>query len=577
MLSLSDELEIFIDGRARTCWDIKTPVKWGEYHNEIKKQLEDYINIQIPNNRCNYSITFQNDDANSFVNLADVCCGILSSKEYRTKVTDKVSICSEMIQLVQLKKIISGLQGKEEKGKNRLIIERQRAEQLQQKALDEQSQKEEILKEREEILKEREEILVEKDNLKHDLTKTEEAKAALEKEIKNREEEQKVREEKQRKREEELQRQIKELSERIEKAEYMPEPIINSPITSKISPFAKRKEIMKSIDVEEKSMDDDQIDLIEKTLDKSMLVSGCAGSGKSIIAIHKAQQILEMGGDVIVISYTKSLCEFMQCSKTASNLKQRSYYYYQWKQEKRPMADYIIVDEIQDFTHEEIQEFIEAARKNYFFFGDSAQSIYGGLKITMSIDEISEMIGIQPLMLYNNYRLPRSVAKITQRYIGINVNPYSENAYKSTETNLPHIIQVNTIEEQAKTIIEIVKKQKDKTIGILVADNTLVQKFMDIFYEESFLCEAKYNEGDSLNYSLDFTTQNAKLMTYHSAKGLQFGTVIIPMFDGANSNDRKKSLYVAMTRTYRDLFILYSGELKTPLKEVDKSLYLSNL
>ena len=41
-----------------------------------------------------------------------------------------------------------------------------------------------------------------------------------------------------------------------------------------------------------------------------------------------------------------------------------------------PSADYIIVDEIQDFELKEIQEFMNAAKKHFLFFGDSAQSIY---------------------------------------------------------------------------------------------------------------------------------------------------------------------------------------------------------
>ena len=35
--------------------------------------------------------------------------------------------------------------------------------------------------------------------------------------------------------------------------------------------------------VEEESLDDDQLDLIDHTINSSMLVSGCAGSGKSVI------------------------------------------------------------------------------------------------------------------------------------------------------------------------------------------------------------------------------------------------------------------------------------------------------
>ena len=55
-------------------------------------------------------------------------------------------------------------------------------------------------------------------------------------------------------------------------------------------------------DVDESSMDDDQLDLIERTLDKSMLVAGCAGSGKSVIAMHKAEQIAQAGYSVILIA-----------------------------------------------------------------------------------------------------------------------------------------------------------------------------------------------------------------------------------------------------------------------------------
>ena len=571
-------LEIFIDERARRCWGLGDEDNYNfiQYHRTLIDQIGQFIKEQLPQSTCKYEINFSNDGVNSFINFADICCGILRTKEHKNKVEDKVVICScENNQITQLRKVHATLEDKEKENNqlkidnSRLLLEKQRAEQLEQKAQEE-------LKQKEKIQEENEKIQEEKNSLKNDLSKTETERAKLAEKLQKREAEQKNQEENQKQREEELQKQIEELLQRIEKVESVPQPLDVVTIPPSNSPFARRVVKMKPIDVEEKSMDDDQLDLIEKTINKSMLVSGCAGSGKSVIAMHKAQQILEMGGDVIVISYTKSLCEFMECGKTVSNLKERYYYHYQWKQRLMPQADYIIVDEIQDFTREEIQEFIKATRKNYFFFGDTAQSIYGGFKPTISIKEISEITGFQPLILYNNYRLPKSVAKITQQYIGIDVNPYSEIAYKSTETNLPHIVQIDTMEAQAKAIIEIVKKQRDKTIGVLVSDNVLVQKFMDIFYQENFLCEAKYNDGDSLNYTLDFSTQNPKLMTYHSAKGLQFGTVIIPMFDGATSNDRKKSLYVAMTRTYRDLFVLYSGELKTPLKEIDKSLYLSN-
>lgn len=134
--------------------------------------------------------------------------------------------------------------------------------------------------------------------------------------------------------------------------------------------------------------------------------------------MYKAQQIANNGGDVILITLTKSLSGFMQTGKACSSY--RLFHHALWKHYGCPSADYVIVDEVQDFEKEDIEEFIGAARKSFFFFGDSAQSIYNQYgRNTLSIEEISDMTGLKPLRLYNNYRLPRSVAKITQAYVGV--------------------------------------------------------------------------------------------------------------------------------------------------------------
>ena len=41
----------------------------------------------------------------------------------------------------------------------------------------------------------------------------------------------------------------------------------------------------------ESELDEDQIKILMATNDKSCLVSGCAGSGKSVLALIKAQRI----------------------------------------------------------------------------------------------------------------------------------------------------------------------------------------------------------------------------------------------------------------------------------------------
>ena len=344
--------------------------------------------------------------------------------------------------------------------------------------------------------------------------------------------------------------------------------------------FGMKQKILKAFNVEKESMDDEQLDLIGDTIDKSMIVAGCAGSGKSVIAMYKAQQILESKGDVILIAYTKSLNRYMRQGKENS-LDERFFYHWQWIDQGMPKADYIIVDEIQDFDREEIMQFINAARKCFFFFGDTAQSIYRAFgKETLTIDQISSMTGIKVSRLYNNYRLPKPIAKITQEYLGLteedNVRKYSESLYLSKENASPVFVECHSRKEQIDCIISIIRKNKYRNVGILVPENDLVLEIMNAFTSEKFACEFKFNAGynDYRNKdTLNFKTEYPKLMTYHSAKGLQFETVILPFYQGANNLDEKKSLYVAMTRTYRHLYVLYNGDMLKPLKGVPERLY----
>ena len=265
-----------------------------------------------------------------------------------------------------------------------------------------------------------------------------------------------------------------------------------------------------------------------------------------------------------------------------NSLDGRFFYHWQWIDQGMPKADYIIVDEIQDFDKDEIMQFINAARKCYFFFGDTAQSIYRAFgKETLTIDQISSMTGIAVSRLYNNYRLPKPVAKITQGYLGLTeeqdkVREYSESLYLSSENTLPVFIECDSKQGQIERIVSLINDNKYRNVGILVPENDLVLEIMNAFTTSKFACEFKYNAGynDSKNKdTLNFKSERPKLMTYHSAKGLQFETVILPFYQGANNSDEKKALYVAMTRTYRNLYVLYNGDFKEPLRSVPERLF----
>ena len=359
--------------------------------------------------------------------------------------------------------------------------------------------------------------------------------------------------------------------------------------------------------IKESELDDDQIQVLIATLRKSGIVAGCAGSGKSVLALLLTQRIQkEYGNNYKVIVYTKALCHYMNAGKEELGLSNDFYYHEEWKWKKilkqygrkgsfmvyakdeygnkipyKPSADFIIVDEIQDFTKDEIKEFINAANKNFFFFGDTAQSIYEGLKDTVPVDNIRwfvpDRFAAKEWELYRNHRLPVPVAKVAHE-VGVDLGPFIESTYKSTENAMPRFLEYDSQDEQISAIHRIIKTNNMTDVAILLPHNDFVKEVYDKLSSLGGNYEIRYNDKEDFRQSqddLNFNSTNPKVMTYHSAKGLQFETVFLPYienFDDEEISDRK-ALYVAMTRTYRNLYILYTGYLPSPLSNIDEELY----
>lgn len=335
-------------------------------------------------------------------------------------------------------------------------------------------------------------------------------------------------------------------------------------------------------------IDDDQYKILNAVLDKSCIVSGCAGSGKSVLALLKAQRIQkEKGVDYQIIVFTKALCNYMNAGRKELGLTNTFKYHYQWaNKDNCPSSDYIIVDEIQDFDKDEINQFVKSTKKNFFFFGDTAQSIYGGLKNSVSVDNIVRIlpttVNPKSFALYRNYRLPISVAKVAQ-CVGLDLDPFDAGVYKSKVKTMPRFLKYESLENQLKAIKDIIKKRNFTDVAILLPDNKSVVKTHNILNEIGLNHEAKYKDEEDWRNNvetLNFNTTNPKLMTYHSAKGLQFEAVFLPETNLCNygtvspkDRSQRKALYVAMTRTYNYLYVLYSGILGTSYKDVKSSYY----
>lgn len=331
----------------------------------------------------------------------------------------------------------------------------------------------------------------------------------------------------------------------------------------------------RSFYVKDSELDDYQVKVINRRSENSFIVKGCAGSGKSILALWKAKQIQSLHkGSLMYIVFTKALKQYMADGIREVGVEEGSVdYFWHWsKIAGEPEADYIIVDEAQDFSIEDIELFRSKAKKALFLYGDSAQQLYKFLKekVPASMEDILSFTKFPLEQLVFNHRLPQKIARLAQ-YLNSDKDELEERCVEEGAEK-PKILRYNSLNEQFDEIITLIRNKGMEDVGILFRHNDEVELACDYFNRNGLNVEAKYNR----EINLDFTTDNPKLMTYHSAKGLQFEYVFIP---NCREEDVKMAtpLYVAMTRSYRGLYIMYTGDLPGVFDDVPTELYDASL
>ncbi len=321
--------------------------------------------------------------------------------------------------------------------------------------------------------------------------------------------------------------------------------------------------------INEAELDDFQVQVIRKRLDSSFIVKGCAGSGKTVLALWRAKELAERGEhNYLVVVFTKALRQFIEDGIKEIGVDSGKVMYHWWWKTKKgmPHADYIILDETQDFTEEELRELRHAAHKHLIVFGDSAQQIYKDMKNgLLTMEQMQVMLGIPLENLVINHRLPKKIARIAE-HVGRNTD--LESRCRKEGVHKPRVIRCQSVDEQYAYIEKVVKAQAYKDVGILLPHNVQCKQAYEHFKQKGLEVEVKYDDKTNFKNSvmnLNFRTSAPKVLTYHSAKGLQFEAVFLPMCNVDQENDRN-ALYVALTRSYRDLYILHNGDLSPFLR-----------
>ena len=315
--------------------------------------------------------------------------------------------------------------------------------------------------------------------------------------------------------------------------------------------------------------DDYQKVILGLTAERTIVVKGVAGSGKSLTLLKKAKQVSTFSNSYAIIVYTKSLKQFFvdelaEIGQTAGHV----YYFEEWKRSSKPNYIYMFVDECQDFSAAEIDDFVKHG-KYCWFFGDTNQSIMDfparynnpGHSV-QSVEDTARQLGVHPQDLCLNHRLTVENAKV-----GEFIRPVSHLSFACYKHG-PKPLQISTT-TQYDEIINIRNNRGLSKLGILVYYNRQVLQIREYFAQKGIPVEWKtVDEMD-----IDFKSTNPIVITFHCAKGLQFSDVFIPHCDTFRFNDERDALYVASTRPEGQLYLLYSGRLCSFLPPATSDIY----
>ena len=309
---------------------------------------------------------------------------------------------------------------------------------------------------------------------------------------------------------------------------------------------------------------------------KRVAITGCAGSGKTMLAIEKAVRLQELGLNVLLTCFNIPLANYLRKQlpekeitilnfhdlakeiikengfrvKAAQN---ESEYYDQilpealWEAatNMQPVFDAIIVDEAQDFRENywiALEALLRPDGYLYVFFDDN-QNLYG------SVQSLTSLIPERPFPLSQNCRNTKSIHNIV---IQFHNNPTGI-LCKGPEGRKPELLTYETEDEFLRLVQKLINK--------LVVEEHIRASDIAILTPRS-QDKSVLKAGRKLgNFTLTLDESRApyeiQATSIHRFKGLDRLVIILGELDQRYNYNADMVMYVGCSRARTQLYILH--------------------
>jgi hypothetical protein len=314
------------------------------------------------------------------------------------------------------------------------------------------------------------------------------------------------------------------------------------------------------------------------------MIAGCAGSGKTMLAVEKAKQLYEQGFNVLLTCYNSALAEELAeklpevtvlhfhglCRElakktgfTIQSYKNQQEYFdvvlpemlMKAVDEVGPMFDAIIIDEGQDFQEAywiALASLLNEKEGVFYVFYDNNQNLYGG---TASLKGI---IDEEPFPLNQNCRNTNSIHKVVRAF------------YSDRDKIFCNGPQGRIPELQVYRGTSDMLKYLQSTLNRLINDEYIAAEDLVILTphaQENSALRAGTRLGNFILSENPSRRRNeVQATTIHKFKGLERKVVIISEIDSKYMYNPEMLLYVASSRARTHLLFLIHENAPTALQ-----------
>ena len=333
-----------------------------------------------------------------------------------------------------------------------------------------------------------------------------------------------------------------------------------------------------------------QKEIIETTEPK-VLVSSAAASGKTEVLTSRLQYLLNNGVDptkIVAITFTNnaasvmldrlgrpdglfigtvhSYCNFLLRSSaidTTKLLDDERFDELFPLIEKNPSCfrevDYLLVDEAQDSTEMQFKFFELIQPKNYMYFFDIRQSIYGwnGADPEYLVEKMDEP-GVMVYSMRQNYRNLSDILHFAKKFLFRLGPAYEDDSIPMRRNNIRYsVIEGNLTPSEAVNALIKTNNRLESNWGdwfLLCRTNADIELFSNLLNDEGVPTDT-FKQSELTNSQIEerMKENSVKILTVHSSKGLENKNVLAYNIRAYN-NEEARLCYVAATRA-RDCLI----------------------